>query len=130
VKSYVALIHREPGSDYGVSFPDFPGCITAGATLDEAVEMGQEALGLHIRGMVEDGEPVPAASSLETVMADPQNRDATAVLMVAPVMPAKIVRVNISLPEDVLGAIDRHAEQQGLTRSGFLARAAKQAMGQ
>ncbi len=130
MKSYVALIHREPGSDYGVSFPDFPGCITAGATLDEAVEMGQEALGLHIRGMVEDGEPVPAASSLETVMADPQNRDATAVLMVAPVMPAKIVRVNISLPEDVLGAIDRHAEQQGLTRSGFLARAAKQAMGQ
>ena len=128
MKSYVALIHRESGSDYGVSFPDFPGCITAGATLDEAVEMGQEALGLHIRGMVEDGEPVPAPSSLEAIMAHAENRDATAVLMVAPVMPAKIVRVNISLPEDVLGEIDRYAEQQGLTRSAFLARAAKQAI--
>jgi len=29
--SYIAIIHKEPGSDYGVSFPDFPGCITVGA---------------------------------------------------------------------------------------------------
>jgi hypothetical protein len=90
--------------------------------------MGQEALGLHIRGMVEDGELVPAPSTLDTVMAHPENRDATAVFMVAPVMPAKVVRVNISLPEDVLEEIDHYAEQQGLTRSAFLTRAARQAI--
>ena len=130
MKSYVALVHREPGSDFGVSFPDFPGCVTAGASLDEAVEMGQEALGLHIRGMMEDGEPVSLPSSLEAVMAHKEHRDALAVVMLAPVMPAKVVRVNISLPEDVLGEIDRYAEQQGLTRSAFLARAARQAIAQ
>ena len=33
---YVAIIPKDPDSDFGVSFPDFPGCITAGRTLDEA----------------------------------------------------------------------------------------------
>ena len=33
---YIAYLHKDKGSDYGVSFPDFPGCITAGKTLEEA----------------------------------------------------------------------------------------------
>jgi len=41
---YIAIIHKDPDSDFGVSFPDFPGCITAGRTLDEAKEMAREAL--------------------------------------------------------------------------------------
>jgi len=61
-------------------------------------------------------------------MSDPTNRDGVAVLVAAPDRVAKAVRVNITLPEDILQAIDRHAEQHGLTRSGFLAVAAKKAM--
>lgn len=45
---YIALIHKDANSDYGVSFPDFPGCISAGSTLEEARRMGAEALALHI----------------------------------------------------------------------------------
>jgi predicted RNase H-like HicB family nuclease len=41
---YIAIIHKEPNSDFGVSFPDFAGCITAGRTLDEAKDMAAEAL--------------------------------------------------------------------------------------
>ena len=52
---YIAYLHKEKDSDYGVSFPDFPGCITAGRTLEEARRTAVEALALHIRGMVEDG---------------------------------------------------------------------------
>ena len=37
MQSYIALIHKDADSDYGVSFPDLPGCITAGTTLDEAM---------------------------------------------------------------------------------------------
>ena len=48
--SYIALIHKEPRSDFGVSFPDFPGCVTAGRTLDEARKMAEEALALHVDG--------------------------------------------------------------------------------
>ena len=45
---YIALIHKEPGSDYGVSFPDFPGCVTAGRTLDEAKREAFDALALQL----------------------------------------------------------------------------------
>ncbi len=125
---YIALIHKEPASDYGVSFPDFPGCVTAGATLDEARREAADALALHIDGMIEDGEAIPEPSSLDDVMAERENREAVAFLVPAPVRQARAVRVNITLPEDVLADIDRVAGRQGLSRSGFLARAARRAM--
>ena len=81
---YPALIHKEAGSDYGVSFPDFPGCITAGSTLDEARANAGEALAFHIEGMVEDGEALPAPSALEAVMRERHNRDAVAFLVDVP----------------------------------------------
>src|SRR5271156_5207711 len=72
---YIALIHKEADSDYGVSFPDVPGCIAAGATLDEAREMAEQALAFHLDGLEEDGEALPEPFSLETVMGNPENRD-------------------------------------------------------
>jgi predicted RNase H-like HicB family nuclease len=69
--SYIALIRKEPGSDYGVEFPDFPGCITAGVDLDDARRMAAEALALHIQGMLEDGETLPAPSQLRTGQDEP-----------------------------------------------------------
>ena len=125
--NYIALIHKDEGSDYGVSFPDLPGCVTAGQTLDEARSFAEEALALHLEGLAEDGAPIPEPSSLEVVMADPQNRDGVAILVRADVR-AKSVRVNITLPEDTLRAIDRYAEDHGFTRSGLLAQAAKRVL--
>jgi predicted RNase H-like HicB family nuclease len=127
MRQYIALIHKEADSDYGVSFPDFPGCIAAGATLDEARDMAEQALAFHLDGLEQDGEALPEPSSLETVMGDPENRDGVAILVPAPNRPARSVRINITLPADVLSEIDRYAEAHGLTRSGFLARAAKRA---
>ncbi len=124
----IALIHKDAGRDDGVSFPDFPGCITAGATLEEARLRATEALALHIEGMIEDGEALPAPSPLDAVMADRAHRDAVAFLVAAPARPARAVRVNITLPEDVLAEVDAAAKAQGLTRSAFLARAARRAM--
>jgi predicted RNase H-like HicB family nuclease len=121
---YIALIHKEPGSDYGVSFPDFPGCVTAGVTVDEARRMAEKVLVFHIAGLIEDGETVPQPSRLEEVMAAPENRDAVAIF----VPMRKSVRVNITVPADVLAEIDRYAESHGLTRSDFLTQAAKRAL--
>jgi|SRR5262245_41103814 predicted RNase H-like HicB family nuclease len=128
MRHYIALIHKEPRSDFGVSFPDFPGCISAGATLDEARANAEEALTLHIEGMVEDGEAIPEPSSLEQIMADPDNREGVAVLIPLRDETGRTVRVNITLPEATLAEIDRYAEAHGFTRSGFLAQAAKRAI--
>src|SRR5713226_7599788 len=125
MRHYIALIHKDADSDYGVSFPDLPGLVSAGSTLDEARQMGAEALALHIEGMAADGEAAPEPSSLQDIMADAVNRDAVAVLVPLTEGSPRTVRVNITLPQDVLDAIDGYAERHGFTRSGFLATAAK-----
>lgn len=128
MRNYIGLIHKDAESDYGVSFPDFPGVVTAGTDLDDARRMAEEALALHVEGMVEDGEAIPEPSSLEAVMADPDHKDVVAILVSLKADARKAVRINITLPEDVLREVDAFAEAEGLTRSGFLARAARAAM--
>lgn len=119
--AYVALLRKQSKSDFGVDFPDFPGCVTAGKTLEDARRMATEALQFHIEGMIEDGDPIPAPSPLDTIMADRHHRDAVAVLIDVTVRrPA--VRVNVSLPPDLLEAIDRVSDN----RSRFLAEAARE----
>lgn len=84
MRQFIALIHKDKGSDFGVSFPDLPGVISAGSTLDEARQMAAEALALHLEGLAEDGEPVPEPSSLEDIMAIAENRRAVAVSSIRP----------------------------------------------
>jgi predicted RNase H-like HicB family nuclease len=125
MRYYIGLIHKDKGSDYGVSFPDLPGCITAGRTLDEAREMAAEALALHIEGLAADGDDIPEPSSLEVIMADPGYRDGVATLIPAPTAEHPKVRVNIMLPEDILAEADRAARAHGSSRSDFIADAIK-----
>jgi predicted RNase H-like HicB family nuclease len=119
--TYIALLRKEPTTDFGVDFPDFPGCVTAGKTLDQARKMAAEALELHVEGMVEDQEPIPEPSSLDAIMSDLENRNAVAFLVETTTQPAKSVRINVMLPQDVIVAIDRVTKN----RSRFLAEAAK-----
>jgi predicted RNase H-like HicB family nuclease len=67
---YIAYLHKNRKSDFGVSFPDFPGCITAGRTLEEARRRAAEAFSFHIVGMVEDGEKIPNPSTVDDVVDD------------------------------------------------------------
>ena len=78
--AYIAYLHKDKKSDYGVSFPDFPGCITAGTTLEEARRMAAEALSFHIAGMQEDGEAIPDPSTLDELQNDPAMKGAIAFL--------------------------------------------------
>jgi predicted RNase H-like HicB family nuclease len=97
MSKYTSLIHKESGSDYGVSFPDFPGCVTVGVTLDEARRKAVEALALHIDGMIDDGEAIPEPTSLEAVMSQRENRDAVAFLVsVGNACPARATKDNKS----------------------------------
>jgi predicted RNase H-like HicB family nuclease len=126
--NYIGLIYKETDSDYGVSFPDFPGVVTAGKDLDDARAMAEEALAFHIAGMVADGTTVPEPSRLEDVMGNAENRSAVAILVAAKTELPKAIRVNVTLPEDLLIEIDQFAAANGYTRSGFLATAATEVM--
>lgn len=127
----IALIHEEAGS-FGISFPDFPGCISTADTLDEVVQRGAQALALHIEGMIEDGETIPQPRSLAVLKADPDFTEdfADAIVAAVPIeLPGKAVRVNITMDEHLLQAVDRAAAATGATRSGYLAEAARVKLG-
>lgn len=122
--SYIAVIHKEDGSEFGVSFPDFPGCVAAGPTLEEARRQAQEALELHMEGMLEDGEELPVPSDLDAVARHPSYADASAICVVDAKELARTERINCTFRSDVLRQIDAAVERLGTTRSAFLAAAA------
>jgi predicted RNase H-like HicB family nuclease len=127
--NYIAIVHKESKTDFGVSFPDFPGCITAGHTVDEAKDLAQEALALHVKGMIEDGDEMPPPSKLEDIMADADYADAVAYLVVSvPDTKPRTVRVNITVPEMTLKQIDAAAKKRGMSRSSFLVHLAQDAI--
>lgn len=117
--NYIAILHKDADSEYGVSFPDFPGCVTAGATLEEASAMAKEALEFHIDGMIEEGQEIPAPSKLDDIAADVQASGGIA-FMVSVTKSAKTVRVNISVRADALEEIDARAASAGMDRSSYM----------
>jgi predicted RNase H-like HicB family nuclease len=124
----VALIHGEAGA-YGISFPDFPGCVAGGRTLAEALRRGREALATHVGAMIGEGLALPEIHDLDVLQTDRGMNedfdDATLVTTIELNLPGKAVRVNISLDEKLLQRIDRAAEEEGESRSRFLAEAAR-----
>jgi predicted RNase H-like HicB family nuclease len=117
---YPALIDKDEESDFGVSFPDFPGCVSAGETMQEVMLGVQEALAGHIALMLADGEPLPSPSTLED-LATEKAPSTVAVTLVPVVLPGRARRVNVTLDEGLLEEIDQISNN----RSGFLAEAAR-----
>ena len=73
--AYIALVHKDEGTSYGVSFPDVPGCISAGDTLEEAIANAGEALAGHFAAMRADNEAIPSPRSFEDLRHDPEFMD-------------------------------------------------------
>ncbi|HVO96740.1 MAG TPA: type II toxin-antitoxin system HicB family antitoxin [Bryobacteraceae bacterium] len=107
---YIAYLHKDSDSDFGVSFPDFPGCVTTGKTLDEARRLAPEALALHIEGMKEDGERIPRASTLDDLVSDPDRKGAVAILVSVEPSQDRIIRVNLTARESQLRKIEPQPE--------------------
>ena len=128
--TYIGILRKDPDTEYGVDFPDFPGCVTGGETLEEARESAAEALELHIEGMLEDDHEIPAPSSLDQVMADPAHQDGAAFLVDVEDPKPKYVRMNVTFKESVLSKIDDYAAERRMTRAGFLEEAALRVLGE
>jgi predicted RNase H-like HicB family nuclease len=124
---FVAIIEGSDKPGYGVFFPDLPGCTSGGDTIEEAARNAEEALGLHLRGMIEDGEEIPVATAPENIESDPEVKE-VARMLVRGEVPARAVRLNISLDDNLILKIDRAAQARSMTRSGFIAQATRKAL--
>ena len=89
--AYVALVHKDEGTSYGVSFPDVPGCISAGDTMEEALANAAVALAGHLRSMRADRDPLPQARGLAAIQADPALADDLIGAIMETVTPADLV---------------------------------------
>ncbi len=127
---YLALIDGSQGA-YGIVFPDLPGCVAMGATVDKAMVLAAEALGDWISTVEAGGNSVPAARTAEDFRADPEVAEAlregstlTSIMVVRST--GKPVRANLSLDKGIVTAIDAAAERHGVTRSAMVEIIARQ----
>jgi len=127
---YVAIVDGKPGA-FGVVIPDLPGCTSGGKTVDEALRNAVEAMTLWVEDARADGEKVPKPRSAEKLRADPEVAAALVrggILAYVPLVldAGRPVKANLSLDVGLLDAIDEAAARRGLTRSAFLASAARE----
>jgi len=122
---YYGIVHQDGDGDLGISFPDFPGCISGGSSLAELGHNAIEALQFHIDGMVEDGLPIPDPSHLEDI-GDEQDQFISAMQIDVNVPVASIGRYNITAKKSDMRVVDEYLRRQGRERdrSGFLMKAA------
>ena len=59
-RQYLVRINKDADSDWGASVPDLPGCVAVGKTLDSTLRRIKIAIAMHVRGLREDGQRVPA----------------------------------------------------------------------
>jgi predicted RNase H-like HicB family nuclease len=128
---YVAVIEKEPDSAFGVWFPDVEGCFSAGERVEEAVANAAAALRQHVEAVESAGRRVPPARSVDDVIRDRDvaaSLEAGAILFAVPLLAdaGRTVRINISLDKALIDQIDAAAATRGLTRSAFLAQAARE----
>ncbi len=123
--TYIALLRKDPDSDFGVDFPDFLGCITAGSTLEETWAMAHEALEGHIETMVELGQAILAPSSLEAVMADPENAEAIPFPVAVPDRLTGLGQIEVTLATTDLEKLDALAKKRGTSWQALLAEAVR-----
>jgi predicted RNase H-like HicB family nuclease len=129
---YVAFIHGDEQIGYGITIPDLPG-FTAhdeSGSLDAAIATGRRVLADHIAALVDAGREIPAARSASELEKDEEAREewdeAFAFVMLPVIYPAgRTLRVNVTLDEATLSLIDSAALDRSLSRSGFIAEAAR-----
>jgi predicted RNase H-like HicB family nuclease len=128
---YVAVIEKDPDSAFGVWFPDVEGCFSAGDTLEETTANAAIALRQHTEALESAGGRLSDARTTDAVLRDKDVVKAIragAVLFAVPLLAdaGRTVRINISLDKALVEQIDEAAENRGLTRSAFLAQAARE----
>lgn len=124
---FPVFIFKDNDSGYGVVVPGLPGCFSAGRTMDEALVNVRESIELHLEGLVEDGMGIPEQGSVDNYKDEIKAGGIAAVVEIdtAPYEAKQSERVNVTFPKQLLSKIDKTSERLGMTRSGFLQKAAR-----
>ena len=130
-KYYLGIVEKDADSAYGIWFPDMPGCFPATDEFDDLPRMAAELLRQHVEALESNGRTAPDPRPLAEAMADKEVRrslkaGATTILVPLLADPGRTVRVNMTVERGLLDQIDEAAEARGLTRSAFLAQAARE----
>lgn len=120
-RNYPAFIIKD-GNSFTISFPDLPGCLTFGPSIEEAFDYAREALEGHLAAMADGNMIIPEATPLDEVHPDEDDIENVVTKVLVPaVLPGKTVRTNISIDESLLASIDLVTQN----RSSFFSEAAR-----
>lgn len=107
--SFIAVFSYDDDG-ISISFPDLPGCYPCADTDDEAFANAAEALGLHLWGMEQDGEPIPKPSAVKDIQLEPGDVAVKVEAFMPPIRERinnRFVKKTLSLPAWLAAAADR-----------------------
>ena len=120
---YPAIFHRnEDDSTYTITYPDLPGCVSEGKSLENALYMAQDALKAWLGYAIDEEEEIPSASSLQSIA---PGRNEFVNLIRATVRDNSTVRRTVSIPK----WMDEQAAAAGISLSRVLQDALKERLG-
>ena len=115
---YPAVLERGAKKTFGVWFPDFPDCVVAGTSQEQAIEKAETALAQAVDVLAEREHPLPEPTAIERI-AIPKSCPFVAFFVVGVEPPDPSERVNIYLPKSLIARADKRAAELGMSRSSF-----------
>ena len=115
-RHYPAVLERAAKKTFAVWLPDFPDCVAAGTSQEQAIEKAQHRLGQLVESLAENDVELPPATALEAI---PRPKDFIAFVMVKVEPPNPSERVNVYLPKNLIARADKRAAELGMSRSSF-----------
>ncbi len=124
---YVALFDEDKNG-FSVEFPDFPGCVTCGDTLDEAVDHAHEALAVFVEELTEQERDLPEPSTKKALLALPESAGRKAINITVNGDGTDFEEFEVVMHAHLLGRIEAYSKQHGVSPADFLAVAAREAI--
>jgi predicted RNase H-like HicB family nuclease len=114
---YPAVLERAEGGMFAVWFPDFPGCVAAGRSQEEAAARAEDALAAALQEAAEN-ETIPEPTAFDAIIT-PVEAEVVTLLSIGASPPSPSERVNVYLPKNLIARADAMAEEWGMSRSSF-----------
>jgi predicted RNase H-like HicB family nuclease len=115
---YPAVLEKGPKGTFGAWFPDFPDCVAAGRSQEEAIEKAESVLARAVAALFEQEAALPESTSFEAITL-PKGCRFVAFFAVGVEPPDPSERVNIYLPKSLIARADKRAAELGMSRSSF-----------